>query len=106
MCEVCAVFGVGSHWTESARLSNLKYPAQDIQRHRKERGRRFDLLRALIAPYGLNVRDWDGEAFCVEDAQGRAEIVSDLSRFWSCVEKFSRADLDPLDPAFTPGAAP
>jgi len=106
MCEVCAVFGVGSHWAESARLSNLRFPARDIQRHRQERRRRFDLLRALVRPHGLDVRDWDGEAFCVEDAHGRSEVVPDLSHFWACAEKFSGAGLDPLDPAFADGAAP
>lgn len=100
MCEVCAVFGVGTHWTDSARVSNLRYPALEIQRHRDERRERFGLLRSLVKPLGLTVGDWDGDAFLLENQEGRSLCVPDLSAFWPAVERLSKTKIDPLSMSF------
>src|SRR3546814_5912189 len=67
MCEVCAIFGAGEHWSDFGRLRNEKFPFADIQVYRSERIRRLALLAKILAPLGLSVEDWDGEAALLVD---------------------------------------
>ena len=30
MCEVCAIFGAGEHWSDFGRLRNEQFPFEDI----------------------------------------------------------------------------
>jgi len=39
MCEVCAIFGAGEHWSDFGRLRDEKFPFDDIQHYRDERKR-------------------------------------------------------------------
>lgn len=103
MCEVCAVFGIGAHWVDAAGAEEDALPARDIQDHRKDRARRLSLLNALSAPRGVRVSDWDGEAYCLEDASGRSCVVPNLSALWRGVESMSGTLLDPLARDFLPG---
>ena len=96
MCEVCAIFGIGEHWTESAPLIATAFPAVEIQGHRGERRRRIALLNAWLAGTQVTVHDWDGEAFSVEDKSGRRRIASDLSTLWPAVEALAGRPFDPL----------
>jgi hypothetical protein len=96
MCEVCAIFGIGEHWVESAARVAEEFPAIEIQSHRGERRRRIELLNAWLAPTGVTVHDWDGEAFSVEDNSGRRRIASDLSTLWPAVEALAGRPFDPL----------
>lgn len=96
MCEVCAIFGVGEHWAESAPLVDDRFPAREIQHHRSERRRRIDLLNRWLASDGILVRDWDGEAFAVEDSIGRTRIAADLSTLWPAIEALAGRPFDPL----------
>lgn len=96
MCEVCAIFGIGEHWAESAPLAAADFPAVEIQSHRGERRRRIELLNAWLAGTRVVVHDWDGEAFFVEDASGRRRIAADLSALWPAVEALAGRPFDPL----------
>jgi len=96
MCEVCAIFGIGEHWVESAPLVPAEFPAIEIQSHRVERRRRIELLNAWLLRTGVTVQDWDGEAFSVEDNSGRRRIASDLSTLWPAVEALAGRPFDPL----------
>jgi hypothetical protein len=103
MCEVCAIFGVGEHWAESAPLAAQASPALDIQHHRRERRRRIALLYRWLAGNGVSVRDWDGEAFVVEDDIGRTRLAADLSSLWPAIEALAGRSFDPLSEAPTFG---
>lgn len=103
MCEVCAVFGISEHWVDSARIDEHLLAASNIQGHRSERTQRLALLNALAAPHDIRINDWDGEAYCVEDIQGRTRIASDLSTLWRTIEQMSAAVFDPLARDFLPG---
>ena len=96
MCEVCAIFGVGGHWTESPPLQDDEFPAPEIQHHRVERRRRIALLNDWLANDRLVVGDWDGEAFVVEDDAGRRRVASDLSALWPVIEALAGHAMDPL----------
>jgi hypothetical protein len=96
MCEVCAIFGVGEHWSESAPIIDRVFPAVEIQNHRAGRRERIALLNEWVAADGLIVRDWDGEAFVVEDGAGRRRIANDLSMLWPVIEALAGRPFDPL----------
>lgn len=104
MCEVCAVFGIGRHWTDAAARADARLPAPDIVRYRAERRCRMALINALLARSGVTVTDWDGEAYWVSDRAGRGAIAADLNAVWRLAERLSGRSIDPLADGF-PGAA-
>jgi hypothetical protein len=103
MCEVCAIFGVGEHWAESAPRGTGDLPATAIQNHRGERRRRIEILNEWLAEGRVTVHDWDGEAFFVEDGSGRRRIAADLSALWPAIEALAGRLFDPLDDAWANG---
>lgn len=100
MCEVCAIFGAGEHWSDFARLRNERFPFSDILHYRTERGRRLRMLNALLAPQGAHCEDWDGEAIAVFDAAGRFKLAATLSDIWKMAEDLTKTPVDPLSPDF------
>ncbi len=102
MCEVCAVFGIGRHWTDAASRADARLPAPDIVDYRAERRRRITLINALVAGAGIAVSDWDGETFWVADETGRGERARDLAEVWPIAERLARATFDPLDEGLVP----
>jgi hypothetical protein len=98
MCEVCAIFGAGEHWSDYGRLRDAKFPFADIQYYRSERHGRIDLLNRLLASLGLSCEDWDGESLVVVDGRGRARLAPTLSEVWSAAEGLSNRSVDVLDP--------
>lgn len=99
MCEVCAIFGAGEHWSDFGRQRNERFPFEDIRHYRRERRRRVALLNRLLGPRGLTVEEWDGEALQVGEAAGRTMLAPTLSDVWRAVDALSGAPLDPLAPA-------
>lgn len=96
MCDVCAVFGIGDHWTDASKLARATFPARDIQRHRHHRRERIRLLNRLVASASLSCEDWDGDAFVIYDPKGRMRIASSLAEFWREAEILSGLSFDPL----------
>jgi hypothetical protein len=99
MCEVCAIFGVGEHWTDAGMRVDAVLPAPAIQRYRAERRHRLALVNRLLAGTGAHCVDWDGEAVAVIDSSGREKVVPTLAEVWRQAEAFTGKRLDPLDPA-------
>jgi CobQ-like glutamine amidotransferase family enzyme len=100
MCEVCAVFGVGQHWTDAADPMGSRNVAAGILENRTERAKRLQLINRILQRTGLAVSDWDGESYSVEDAQGRREIAPDLSALWRVAEGLGKVHIDPLNADF------
>ena len=100
MCEVCAVFGLGRHWTDAGNLADPALPAPDIARYRIERRQRIRLFNALLEGTGVGLNDWDGESFWVERNDGSGERVADLGRVWEVAERFAGHPIDPLAATF------
>lgn len=105
MCEVCAIFGAGEHWSDFARLRDERFPFDDIMHYRAERKRRLGMLNALLAEQGVHCEDWDGEAVAVFDAVGRFKIAATLNDIWKMAEELSKTVVDPLAPGFLTGGA-
>lgn len=100
MCEVCAIFGAGEHWSDFARLRDERFPFEDIMHYRAERRRRLEMLNALLAAHRVDCEDWDGEAVAVYDAVGRFKVAATLNDIWKVAEELSKVALDPLSPSF------
>jgi hypothetical protein len=105
MCDVCAVFGVGDHWTDAAKLAHGLFPARDIQRHRRLRRERLKLMNELLASAGLTCGDWDGDAFVIHDKSGRMRVAASVADFWREAEALSGTSFDPLEMRFVDGKA-
>jgi hypothetical protein len=107
MCEVCAIFGAGEHWSDYGRSRDAKFPFADIQHYRAERERRIELLDRLFAGLGIGCEDYDGESLVVVDERGRTKLAPTLSDVWSAAESLSNRSIDLLDPLFlrVPGHA-
>lgn len=106
MCEVCAVFGVGQHWSDVADPMGSRDIAAGILENRGERAKRLQLINRILGPTGLMAGDWDGESYSVEDAQGRRKLAPDLSALWRAAEQLGKTHIDPLDADFLPAASP
>lgn len=100
MCEVCAIFGAGEHWSDFGRMRNERFPFDDIMHFREERRRRIGLINELIGSAGATCEDWDGEALVIVDRQGRSQIAQTLTDLWPVVEKLTGARVDPLAVTF------
>lgn len=100
MCEVCAHFGAGEHWSDHGRPRDIMQPFPDIRHYRRERARRIAFINALVEGAGCTCSDWDGDAFEVTDALGRSVIAPSLNDLWPAIEKLSGKRIDPLSPAF------
>jgi hypothetical protein len=100
MCEVCAIFGAGEHWSDFGRLRDERYPFDGIQHYREERKRRIQLLNAVLAGVEVGCEDWDGEALMLFDKAGRSKIAQTLNDVWPAAEALSGRRIDPLDPSF------
>ncbi|HEX4764870.1 MAG TPA: hypothetical protein VH414_01200 [Lichenihabitans sp.] len=100
MCEVCAIFGAGEHWSDFGRLRDEQFPFADIQHTRAQRKRRIALLNRLLSTLGLSCEEWDGESLVILDGRGRSNLAPTLSDVWSAAERLSGRAIDPLDPVF------
>jgi hypothetical protein len=100
MCEVCAIFGAGEHWSDFARLRDERFPFDDIMHYRSERARRLAMLNLLFARKGLTCEDWDGEAIAVYDKVGRFRLAATLNDIWSAAEALGQTVFDPLSKDF------
>lgn len=103
MCEVCAIFGAGEHWSDFGRARNERFPFEDIRFYRSERARRLALIGRLLGPAGVTVEDWDGEAAVVIDRTGRSRLAPTLGDIWAAAEALSGKRVDPLEEGFVAG---
>jgi hypothetical protein len=103
MCEVCAIFGAGEHWSDFGRLRDERFPFADIQHYRSERRRRIALLNRLFVPLAVTCEDWDGEALMLFDRQGRSRLAPTLSDVWPALEALTSKAIDPLDRTYIAG---
>ena len=102
MCEVCAIFGAGEHWSDFARLRDEKFPFADIMHYRSERARRIGILNDVLASRGLHCEEWDGETLAVYDLHGRFKLAPTLNDVWGAADAMDgQSASDPLQPGFS-----
>lgn len=106
MCEVCAAFGRGHHWTDRAGSLPSRSESVDIRSYRGERRSVVRLINEILTPIGLLAEDWDGEAFTIYMRSGANKKVANLGELWQTVEQLNGAPVDPLSPLFLPAEQP
>jgi len=100
MCEVCAAFGRGHHWTDRAGSLPSRTESVDIRSYRDERKSVIGLINEVLKPLRLFVEDWDGEAFTIHLANGANKKVANLGELWQKVEQLNGSPVDPLSRSF------
>lgn len=85
MCALCGVL-LTSHWAESGS-------------GRRERVFRTVLVNRVLSHFGLELRDWAGRVYMLQDRKGKTAVVDDLGGLWAAAEQLAGRRLDPLDPA-------
>ncbi len=53
----------------------------------------------ILRPIGLDLSDWQGNAFLLATRTGKTELVDNLSHLWAAAERLLGRPIDPLDPA-------
>jgi hypothetical protein len=91
MCGLCGAL-LSEHWAEERAGA---------------RGRwlRTELVRDVLAYYGLELTDWSGSVYVLRDRKGGQAVVSDLGSVWQEAERLAGRRLDPLDPGLLAAVA-
>ena len=95
MCNLCAVLGAGSNWTDAAGRPEFEAGGRKITRN-EERDRRVGMLNGVLAFHGVRIEDWGGNSFVLTGASGKNENVYNLAGIWAAVDRLSGGDCDPL----------
>jgi len=102
MCDVCAIFGAGEHWSDFGRTRDERYPFDGILHFRKERARRLAMINRILARIGASCEDWDGEAVAIYVPSGRFQLAATLNDIWPAAEGLTGRRIDPLSLDFLP----
>lgn len=102
MCEVCAVFGRGRHWTARASGDATALEAFDIRRHRAERREAIRALNLVLEADGVRIDDWDGEAYQLSLPSGAFVKAEDLAEIWPALRRLGVEPPDLLAPGVRP----
>ena len=88
MCSLCGDRSTRPHWTEAG--------GDDPAERRRERAARLVAARALLAPRGLTLTDWQGQ-YMVGNGRGGSIVVGDLGGCWVAAERLLGRPVDPLE---------
>ena len=96
MCSACGYPAAPGHWTEAGAAS-----APDRLR---SRFRRSQVLKSVLAPYGLTAHE-DGQVvgIVVATLSGQHTMARDLAEVWAAAERLAGRAVDPLDERFVGG---
>ena len=97
MCALCAVLGRSTHWTDATGRVEFEADGNKITR-RYERARRAALIKPMLNYIGLDLNDWGGSSWLINDRSGKNEEVYQLTEIWATAERLAGHVCDPLDP--------
>jgi hypothetical protein len=96
MCANCGYPARPGHWTEAG--------AADAHDRLRARYRREQVLKKVLAPYGLTAHDGTQvPGIQIGTLSGSQTIAGDLAEVWAVAEKLAGRPIDPLDPRFIGG---
>jgi hypothetical protein len=99
MCALCGVLGGPEHWTDAVARPGVFTRNTDAAARRRERLHRVAAANRVLKHFGMNLVDWQGNAFLLSTATGKTEIVDNLAHLWLTAERLRGRPCDPLDPA-------
>jgi len=98
MCVLCAQMFNEIHWSE--RQLNPEWITQgggEATRRRNRRAR-IRLVSAVLAHYGLEIRDdWSATNYLLGDRKGSQQVLASLGELWPAAGRMVGRALDPLD---------
>jgi hypothetical protein len=102
MCVLCWQFLTEVHWTDRQsdhRDATTGTAGSDHERaRRRDRYQRLRVLNRVLAPYGLQLADWQSRSYMLSDRKGKTVLVQDLGALWPAAQQLAGRRLDPLDP--------
>jgi hypothetical protein len=98
VCVLCGPVGDLPHWSEYRVVTSAKSDGGEEPLRRQDRFARLQLLRVLVAHYGLDCGD-DSSSTCywISNRRGSTVLVEHLGQFWAAAESLSGTRIDPLD---------
>ena len=99
MCAFCNLVSAGPHWTEAGTDAGRSAVNQAGRTRYLDRASRVKVLNKILGHYGCKVSDWANDKYVVRSLRGHAEVVDSLPQVWAAVDRISRRQSDPLDPA-------
>ena len=97
MCALCGILGGTEHWTDAVARPGVFTRNTDAASRRRERMNRVAAANRVLSCYRINLADWQGSAFVLSTATGKAEIVENLAHLWMAAERLLGHLCDPLD---------
>jgi hypothetical protein len=99
MCSLCAAFGGSRFWTDAAGHDGFRHNGGKVTL-RSEREKRVALLNRLLGAYGINIKDWGGNSYVLQDQKGQRLNVYNLAGIWAAVDTMTGNGCDPLGQEF------
>jgi hypothetical protein len=96
MCSLCGVLGGNEHWADAVARPGVFTRNAEPTTRRHERMNRVRLANQVLAPFGLNLTDWQGVSFLLSTRTGKTEIIEDLGHLWPTAERLTGRSCDPL----------
>lgn len=91
MCGLCGVIAEQRDWSDGI--------SKDIPK-RQERYRKIKIINQILKYYGVNVSDFQGVNYLLQNKTGKMAVVNGLSALWSEVHLMINRDIDVLDDQF------
>ena len=89
MCGLCGALAGSDHWSDAALTAGPR-----DQRHYS----RNRVAGAVLAYYGLSLREAGGGSPVLRSATGQTALVPHLGALWPAAERLAKRPVDPLDP--------
>jgi hypothetical protein len=100
MCGLCGILGGPGHWTDAVARDGVYTRNHTPQERRRERANRIRVANLALKIYGLNLEDWQSNAYVLRTLTGRCEVFDSLNHLWPTAEKLIGRPCDPLEAAF------
>ena len=90
MCGLCGALAGSDHWSDAAVTAG---GTRDQRRQLRNR-----VAGAVLAHYGLSLREAAGGSPVLQSATGQTVLVPHLGALWPAAERLAKRPVDPLDP--------
>lgn len=99
MCVLCGEMIVNLHWSEGVREDGCKEIVVGENQRQRLRNRldKAKIAQNILNFYGLNLKEWCGSKFILNNTKGQSIIINHLGELWHEAAKLSKKDIDVLD---------
>ena len=90
MCGLCGALAGSDHWSDAAVTAG---GTRDQRRQLRNR-----VAGAVLAHYGLSLREAAAGSPVLQSATGQTALVPHLGALWPAADRLAKRPVDPLDP--------